>query len=57
MHVACVHLAVDVVAPALGAAADYEYYLLLDVVVVESCADAWMMDSALSMQWMIAKWK
>ena len=50
MHVACVHLAVDVVAPALGAAADYEYYWLLDVVVVGSCADACVMDSGLLMK-------
>ena len=50
MHVAFVHLAVDVVAPALGAVAGYEYYLWPGVVVVESCADACVMGWELLMK-------
>ena len=51
MHVAYVHLAVDVVALAVGAVADYEYYLRRrDVAVVESCADACVMDLELLMK-------
>ena len=50
VHVACALLVVDVVAPALGAVAGYEYYLWPDVVVVESCADACVVDSELLMK-------